>query len=36
MPGLDGRFVVMYSGNVGHAQNLDKLIVATTHLRDLD
>ena len=23
-------------GNVGHAQNLDKLIVATTHLRDLD
>ena len=34
--GLDGRFVVMHSGNVGHAQNLDKLIVATTHLRDLD
>jgi len=34
--GLDGRFVVMHSGNVGHAQNLDNLIVATTHLRDLD
>ena len=34
--GLDGRFVVMHSGNVGHAQNLDALIVATTHLRDLD
>jgi colanic acid biosynthesis glycosyl transferase WcaI len=34
--GLDGRFVVMHSGNVGHAQNLDKLIVATTHLLELD
>ena len=34
--GLDSRFVVMHSGNVGHAQNLDALIVATTHLRDLD
>jgi glycosyltransferase involved in cell wall biosynthesis len=34
--GFDGRFVVMHSGNVGHAQNLDALIVATTHLRDLD
>ena len=34
--GFDDRFVVMHSGNVGHAQNLDALIVATTHLRDLD
>ena len=34
--GSDGRFVVMHSGNVGHAQNLDALIVATTHLRDLE
>jgi colanic acid biosynthesis glycosyl transferase WcaI len=33
---LDDRFVVMHSGNVGHAQNLDALIVATTYLRDLD
>jgi glycosyltransferase involved in cell wall biosynthesis len=32
---LDGRFVVMHSGNVGHAQNLDALIIATTYLRDL-
>jgi putative colanic acid biosynthesis glycosyltransferase WcaI len=30
------RFVVMHSGNVGHAQNLDALIRATTLLRDLD
>lgn len=34
--GLDGRFVVMHSGNVGHAQNLDVLVRATTFLRDLD
>ena len=34
--GLHDRFVVMHSGNVGHAQNLDTLVVATTHLRDLD
>jgi glycosyltransferase involved in cell wall biosynthesis len=34
--GLAGRFVVMHSGNVGHAQNLDTLILATTYLRDLD
>jgi len=33
---LDGRFVVMHSGNVGHAQNLDALVRATTFLRDLD
>ena len=34
--GLDGRFVVMHSGNVGHAQNLDILVRASTFLRDLD
>ncbi len=34
--GLTGRFVVMHSGNVGHAQNLDNLIRATTFVRDLD
>jgi glycosyltransferase involved in cell wall biosynthesis len=33
---LVGRFVVMHSGNIGHAQNLDALIRATTFLRDLD
>jgi colanic acid biosynthesis glycosyl transferase WcaI len=33
---LDGRFVVMHSGNVGHAQDLDSLIHAVTFLRDLD
>jgi glycosyltransferase involved in cell wall biosynthesis len=33
---LIGRFVVMHSGNVGHAQDLDTLIHATTHVRDLD
>src|SRR5262249_8186995 len=33
---LDGRFVVMHSGNVGHAQNLDVLVRATTFLRDLE
>jgi glycosyltransferase involved in cell wall biosynthesis len=33
---LDGKFVVMHSGNVGHAQNLDNLVRATTFLRDLD
>ena len=33
---LVGRFVVMHSGNVGHAQNLDALVRATTFLRDLD
>ena len=32
---LAGRFVVMHSGNVGHAQNLDTLVRATTFLRDL-
>src|SRR5436190_13243098 len=34
--GLLGSFVVMHSGNVGHAQDLDTLIRATTLLRDLD
>jgi colanic acid biosynthesis glycosyl transferase WcaI len=34
--GFDGRFVVMHSGNVGHAQDLDALIRASTLLRDLD
>lgn len=34
--GLDGRFVVMHSGNIGHAQNLDALIRSATFLRDLD
>jgi glycosyltransferase involved in cell wall biosynthesis len=30
------KFVVMHSGNVGHAQNLDALVRSTTFLRDLD
>ena len=34
--GLAGKFVVMHSGNIGHAQNLDALVRATTFLRDLD
>jgi glycosyltransferase involved in cell wall biosynthesis len=33
---LVGSFVVMHSGNIGHAQNLDSLIRAGTFLRDLD
>jgi len=33
---LVGSFVVMHSGNIGHAQNLDALIRAGTFLRDLD
>jgi colanic acid biosynthesis glycosyl transferase WcaI len=32
---LIDKFVVMHSGNVGHAQNLDNLVLATTFLRDL-
>jgi colanic acid biosynthesis glycosyl transferase WcaI len=35
MAGLDGKFVVMHSGNVGHAQDLDSLVRAATFLRDL-
>ncbi|HEY3962172.1 MAG TPA: glycosyltransferase family 4 protein [Gaiellaceae bacterium] len=34
--GFDDRFVVMHSGNIGHAQNLDALVRAATFLRDLD
>jgi colanic acid biosynthesis glycosyl transferase WcaI len=34
--GLVGRFVVMHSGNVGHAQDLDTLVRAGTFLRDLE
>jgi colanic acid biosynthesis glycosyl transferase WcaI len=33
--GLADRFVVMHSGNVGHAQDLDTLLHAASHLRDL-
>ncbi len=33
---LSGTFVVMHSGNVGHAQDLDTLVRAATFLRDLD
>jgi colanic acid biosynthesis glycosyl transferase WcaI len=33
--GFDRRFVVMHSGNVGHAQDLDSLVRAGTFLRDL-
>jgi colanic acid biosynthesis glycosyl transferase WcaI len=33
---LPGSFVVMHSGNIGHAQDLDALIRAGTFLRDLD
>ena len=32
---LAGRFVVMHSGNVGHAQDLDSLVRSATFLRDL-
>jgi glycosyltransferase involved in cell wall biosynthesis len=34
--GLAGKFVVMHSGNVGHAQDLDALVRAAERLRDLD
>jgi glycosyltransferase involved in cell wall biosynthesis len=33
---LVGRFVVMHSGNIGHAQDLDTLVRAATFLRDLE
>jgi colanic acid biosynthesis glycosyl transferase WcaI len=33
---LAARFVVMHSGNVGHAQDLDSLVRSVTFLRDLD
>ena len=34
--GLDDAFVVMHSGNIGHAQDLDALVRAATFLRDLE
>jgi colanic acid biosynthesis glycosyl transferase WcaI len=34
--GLVDRFVVMHSGNVGYAQDLDTLVRSGTFLRDLD
>jgi glycosyltransferase involved in cell wall biosynthesis len=34
--GLDDRFVVMHSGNVGHAQDLESLVRAAALLRDVD
>ena len=34
--GLDGRFVVMHSGNIGHAQDLETLIRAAGNLEDLE
>lgn len=34
--GLEGRFVVMHSGNVGHAQDLVTLVRSMTFLRDLE
>jgi colanic acid biosynthesis glycosyl transferase WcaI len=34
--GLVSKFVVMHSGNVGHAQDLDSLVRAATFLRDLE
>src|SRR5258708_17152624 len=34
--GFDSGLVVMHSGNVGHAQDLDTLVRAATFLRDLD
>jgi glycosyltransferase involved in cell wall biosynthesis len=33
---LDDAFVVMHSGNIGHAQDLDTLVRAATFLRDLE
>lgn len=34
--GLAGRFVVMHSGNIGHAQDLETLVRASVLLRDLN
>jgi colanic acid biosynthesis glycosyl transferase WcaI len=34
--GVKDKFLVMHSGNVGHAQDLDSLVRAATFLRDLD
>jgi colanic acid biosynthesis glycosyl transferase WcaI len=33
---LVDKFVVMHSGNIGHAQNLDALVRSATFLRDLE
>jgi glycosyltransferase involved in cell wall biosynthesis len=33
---LAGKFVVMHSGNVGHAQDLDSLVRSASFLRDLE
>lgn len=33
--GFVGEFVVMHSGNIGHAQSLDTLVAAATFLRDV-
>jgi glycosyltransferase involved in cell wall biosynthesis len=33
---LHDKFVVMHSGNVGHAQNLDALVRSASFMRDLD
>ena len=34
--GVHDKFVVMHSGNIGHAQDLDSLVRSATFLRDLD
>jgi colanic acid biosynthesis glycosyl transferase WcaI len=34
--GLADGFVVMHSGNIGHAQDLETLVRASTHLHDID
>ncbi len=34
--GLNDRFVVMHSGNIGHAQSLDTLVRAAVLVQDLD
>ena len=34
--GLDDRFVVMHSGNIGHAQDLETLVRASTQLGDIE
>jgi putative colanic acid biosynthesis glycosyltransferase WcaI len=34
--GVQDKFVVMHSGNVGHAQDLDSLVRAGTFLRDVE
>lgn len=34
--GLDGRFVVLYAGNLGHSQNLEHILECATLLQDQD